>query len=210
MVVSAKLDFIHKFVPATNSNNKITLLLLHGTGGDEDDLIPLANELLPGSSVLSPRGKVLENGMPRFFRRFAEGVFDVEDLKYRTNELADFIKAASSHYGFDPSIVAVGYSNGANIAASILLLHPGVVHGAVLFRPMVPLVPEKQPDLTGNQVYVSAGSTDSIVARSEPEKLVKMLRGYGANVTLSWVDTGHSLVAREVQDAKIWFHGAFS
>ena len=137
--MSARLDFIHKWVPATRPNNNITLLLLHGTGGNEDDLIPLGSELSPGSSMLSPRGKVLENGMPRFFRRFAEGVFDVEDLKYRTNELAGFIEAASSRYGFDQnSIVGVGYSNGANIGASLLLLHPGVLRGAVLFRPMVP------------------------------------------------------------------------
>ena len=203
--MSVRLDFIHKFIPATKLNNKITLLLLHGTGGNEDDLIPLASELAPGSSILSPRGKVLENGMPRFFRRFAEGIFDVEDLKNRTNELSGFIKAASSRYGFDPnSIVGVGYSNGANIGTSLLFLHPGVLHGAVLFRPMVPLVPEKQPDLTDNPVYVSAGVTDPIVARSETEKLVKMLREYGADVTLSWVNTGHALVGQEVQDAKVW------
>jgi len=203
--VSVRLDFIHKFIPATKLNNKITLLLLHGTGGNEDDLIPLASELAPGSSILSPRGKVLENGMPRFFRRFAEGIFDVEDLKNRTNELSGFIKAAASRYGFDPnSIVGVGYSNGANIGTSLLFLHPGVLHGAVLFRPMVPLVPEKQPDLTDNPVYVSAGVTDPIVARSETEKLVKMLREYGADVTLSWVNTGHALVGQEVQDAKVW------
>jgi len=211
MQVSVRLGFIHKFVPATKSNNKITLLLLHGTGGNEDDLIPLASELSPGSSMLSPRGKVLENGMPRFFRRFAEGIFDVEDLKYRTNELADFIKAASSRYGFDPnSIVGVGYSNGANIGASLLFLHPGILHGAVLFRPMVPFVPEKQPDLTGNPVYVSAGVTDSIVARSETEKLVKMLREYRADVTLSWVETGHALAGRELQDAVVWFGRTFA
>ena len=209
--MSMRLDFVHKFVPATRSNNNITLLMLHGTGGDEDDLIPLASELSPGSSILSPRGKVLENGMPRFFRRFAEGIFDVADLKYRTTELAGFIKMASSRYGFDPnSIVGVGYSNGANIAASLLFLHPGVLRGAVLFRPMVPLVPEKQPDLAGNPLYVSAGLTDPIVARSETERLVKMLREYRADVTLNWVNTGHALAAREIQDAKIWFDRTFA
>ena len=185
--------------------------MLHGTCGNEDDLIPLASELSPGSSILSPRGKVLENGMPRFFRRFAEGIFDIEDLKYRTNELVDFIKMASSHYGFDPkSIVGVGYSNGANIGASLLFLHPGVLQGAVLFRPMVPLVPKKQPGLAGNSVYVSAGVTDPIVARSETERLVKMLREYRADVTLNWVNAGHALAAREIQDAKIWFDRTFA
>jgi predicted esterase len=209
--VSTRLDFIHKFVPATEPNNTLTLLLLHGTGGNEDDLIPLGSELSPGSSILSPRGKVLEDGMSRFFRRFAEGIFDVEDLKYRTNELAGFIKMASSHYGFAAnSIVGVGYSNGANIGASLLFLHPGVLRGAVLFRPMVPLVPEKQPDLAGNPVYVSAGVKDPIVARNETERLVKMLREYGADVTLSWVDTGHALAGPEVQDARVWFGRKFA
>ena len=209
--MSARLDFIHKWVPATRSNNGITLLLLHGTGGNEDDLIPLASELSPGSSMLSPRGKVLENGMPRFFRRFAEGIFDVEDLKYRTNELAGFIKTASSRYGFDlNSIVGVGYSNGANIGASLLLLHPGVLRGVILFRSMMPLVPEKQPDLAGKPVYVSAGVTDPIVARSETERLVKMLREYRADVTLSWVNTGHALAGLEVQDAKVWLGRKFA
>jgi predicted esterase len=209
--VSARLDFIHKWVPATRPNNNITLLLLHGTGGNEDDLIPLGSEISPGSSILSPRGKVLENGMPRFFRRFAEGVFDVEDLKYRTNELAGFIEAASSRYGFNQnSIVGVGYSNGANIGASLLLLHPRVLRGAILFRPMVPLVPERQPDLADNPVYVSAGVTDQIVARSETERLVTMLREYGADVTLSWVNTGHALAGREVQDVKVWFGRTFT
>ncbi|HYW00481.1 MAG TPA: alpha/beta hydrolase [Candidatus Acidoferrum sp.] len=209
--MSARLNFIHKWVPATRPNNNLTLLLLHGTGGNEDDLIPLGSELSPGSSMLSPRGNVLENGMPRFFRRFAEGVFDVEDLKYRTNELAGFIEAASSRYGLNQnSIVGVGYSNGANIGASLLLLHPGVLRGAVLFRPMVPVVPEKQPDLAGNPVYISAGMTDPIVARRETERLVKMFREYRADVTLNWVNTGHSLAEREVQDAKVWFDQTFA
>ena len=168
----ARLDFIHKFVPATKSNSKTTLLLLHGTGGNENDLIPIASQLSLGSSMLSPRGKVLENGMPRFFRRFAEGIFDIEDIKYRTNELADFVKAAASHYGFDPnSIVSVGYSNGANIGVSLLLLHPRLLRGAILFRPMIPLVPERTPDLSAQQLYISAGLTDPIVARNETENL---------------------------------------
>ena len=209
--MSARLDFIHKFVPATKPNNALTLLLLHGTGGNEDDLIPLGSELSPGSSILSPRGKVLESGMPCFFRLFAEGIFDVEDLKYRTNQLAGFIKMASSHYGFaSNSIVGVGYSNGANIGTSLLFLHPRVLRGAVLFRPMVPLVPEKQPDLAGNPVYVSAGVKDPIVARNETERLVKILREYGADVTLSWVNTGHALAGPEVQDAKVWFDREFA
>src|SRR5947207_11707636 len=138
-------DFIHDFVPGSSSR---TLLLLHGTGGNERDLIPLGRELDPNAALLSPRGKVLENGMPRFFRRLAEGVFDLEDLKYRTNELSDFVTAAGKHYGFaTDQLVAVGYSNGANIAASMLLLRPQLLPSAILFRAMVPLHPQKDPDL---------------------------------------------------------------
>src|SRR5678815_3087091 len=136
-------DFIHAFVPGSSQR---TLLLLHGTGGNERDLIPLGRELDPNAALLSPRGKVLENGMPRFFRRLAEGVFDLEDLKTRTNELADFVAAAAQHYGFaSDNVVAVGYSNGANIAASMLLLRPEIMNAAILFRAMVPLTPDKLP-----------------------------------------------------------------
>ena len=137
-------DFLHEFVPGNSSR---TLLLLHGTGGNERDLLPLGRELDPNASLLSPRGKILENGMPRFFRRLAEGVFDLEDLKTRTNELADFVSAAVRHYKLDADhIVGVGYSNGANIAASMLLLRPEIMHAAILFRAMVPLVPDNMPD----------------------------------------------------------------
>src|SRR5438874_6770912 len=136
-------DFIHEFVPGSSER---TLLLLHGTGANERDLIPLGRELDPKASLLSPRGKILENGMPRFFRRLAEGVFDLEDLKYRTNELADFVAAAGEHYGFtSDNVVAVGYSNGANIAASMLLVRPEILRATILFRAMVPLVPDRPP-----------------------------------------------------------------
>src|SRR5689334_7745487 len=151
-------DFIHEFVPGKSER---TLLLLHGTGGNERDLIPLGRELNPDAALLSPRGKVLENGMPRFFRRLAEGVFDLEDLKKQTNDLADFVISAADHYKIDDKkIVAVGYSNGANIAASVLLLRPEVLSAAILFRAMVPLIPEKQPDLKSKSVFITAGSFD--------------------------------------------------
>src|SRR5207248_4811142 len=149
-------DFIHEFVAGSSPR---TLLLLHGTGGSERDLIPLGRELDPSASLLSPRGKVLENGMPRFFRRLAEGVFDLDDLKTRTQELAEFVAAAARHYEFDADeVVAVGYSNGANIAASILLLRPKVLRAAVLFRAMVPLLPKDLPDLSPVRVWVGAGA----------------------------------------------------
>src|SRR6185312_16325505 len=175
-------DFIHEFVPGSSNR---TLLLLHGTGGNERDLIPLGRELDPNAALLSPRGKVLENGMPRFFRRLAEGVFDLEDLKHRTNELADFVSAAAQHYGFAThQLVAVGYSNGANIAASMLLLRPEILDAAILFRAMVPLVPDKLPQLSSIHVGIGAGDQDPIIPPSEVQRLVELLRGAGTNVTI--------------------------
>src|SRR5690242_11739531 len=147
-------DVIHEFVPGASNR---TLLLLHGTGGNERDLIPLGRELDPNASLLSPRGKILENGMPRFFRRLAEGVFDLEDVKTRTDELADFVIAAARHYNLAANrVIGVGYSNGANIAASMLLLRPEILYAAILFRAMVPLVPDKLPDLSSARVWVGA------------------------------------------------------
>src|SRR5437764_8010712 len=159
--MSLQPDFVHEFVRGTSDR---TLVLLHGTGGNERDLLPLGKELDPSASLLSPRGKVLENGMPRFFRRLSEGVFDLEDLKKRTHELADFVISAAKHYKIDnKNIVAVGYSNGANIAASMLLLCPETLAAAILFRAMVPLIPESQPDLSSVRVWLGAGSIDPIV-----------------------------------------------
>jgi phospholipase/carboxylesterase len=195
-------DFIHEFVPGASNR---TLLLLHGTGGNERDLIPLGRELDASAGLLSPRGKILENGMPRFFRRLAEGVFDLEDLKNRTNELADFVAAAAQHYGFaSDNVIAVGYSNGANIAASMLLVRPEILHGAVLFRAMVPLVPENLPDLSSLQVWIGAGSGDPIIPTSETQRLVELLRSAGADVTLRFFNAGHGLTNTEVETAGRW------
>jgi predicted esterase len=195
-------DFIHEFVPGASNR---TLLLLHGTGGNERDLVPLGRELDPRAALLSPRGKILENGMPRFFRRLAEGVFDLEDLKIRTNELADFVAAAAQHYGFaSDNVIAVGYSNGANIAASTLLLRPEMLRGAVLFRAMVPLVPENPPDLSSVRVWIGAGSEDPIIPTSETQRLVELLRSAGADVTLRFFNAGHGLTNSEVETAGRW------
>src|ERR1044071_5083499 len=167
-------DFIHEFVPGTSNR---TLLLLHGTGGNERDLMALGRELDPNAALLSPRGKVLENGMPRFFRRLAEGVFDLEDLKLRTNELADFVTTAAEHYRFGlANLVAVGYSHGANIAGSMLLIRPEIMHTAILFRAMVPLHPDKLPNLSSVKVFVGAGDQDPIVAAVETKNLAELLR----------------------------------
>ena len=195
-------DFIHEFIPGDSPR---TLLLLHGTGGNERDLIPLGRELDAKAALLSPRGKVLENGMPRFFRRLAEGVFDLEDLKYRTNELADFVTAAAQHYGFPTDrLVAVGYSNGANIAASMLLLRPELLPTATLFRAMVPLHPEKEPNLSSVRVWIGAGDQDPIVPASETKRLSELLRRAGADVTMHFAKAGHGLTNNDVETARHW------
>jgi phospholipase/carboxylesterase len=195
-------DFIHEFLPGSSSR---TLLLLHGTGGNERDLIPLGRELDPNAALLSARGKVLENGMPRFFRRLAEGVFDMEDLKYRTNELADFVSAAAQHYGFSTDeLVAVGYSNGANIAASMLLLRPEIMRAAILFRAMVPLVPDTLPDLSSVHVWIGAGDQDPIVPASETKRLAELFRRAGADVTIRFSKSGHGLTNDDLEAARHW------
>lgn len=195
-------DFIYEFVPGTSER---TLLLLHGTGGNEHDLIPLGRELDPNAALLSPRGKVLENGMPRFFRRLAEGVFDLEDLQKRTHELADFVAAAVRHYKLSgDQVVGVGYSNGANIAASLLLLRPEILRAAILFRAMLPLVPDNMPDLSSVRVWIGAGEEDPIVPALETRRLVELLRQAGADVTIRFVKAGHALTNHDVKTARDW------
>ena len=202
------LGFVHRYIPPAADGpaaGGTTLLLLHGTGGDENDLLPLGRLLLPGAGMLSPRGKVRENGAPRFFRRLAEGVFDQEDLARRTNELADFVRAAAETYQLDPNgIVAVGFSNGANIAASLLLRHPGVLRGAVLLSPMVPFEPESLPDLSGTAVFIGAGQTDPIAPPEKAERLAELLRRAGADVTVHWDPGGHAVSWEEVDAARRW------
>lgn len=201
------LVFTHRFVPGSG---KQTLLLLHGTGGNEDDLLPLGRELAPNVALLSPRGRVLERGMPRFFRRLAEGVFDQQDLALRTDELAAFITAAAAEYRFDArSVVAVGYSNGANIAASVLLKHPGTLAGAVLFHPMVPFEPSPLPKLQETPVFISAGTADAMVPRALTERLAELLRDSGANVAVHWERGGHELSRSEVDAAREWLLNTF-
>jgi predicted esterase len=206
--MSNPLGFQYEFVPGSAER---TLLMLHGTGGNEQDLIPLGRNLDPDAALLSPRGRVLENAMPRFFRRLAEGVFDIEDLKLRTHELADFIDVAAQQHNFNSQkIVAVGYSNGANIAASLLLLRPQVLHAAILLRPMVPLVPETLPDLSHVAVNIAAATHDSIVSVDETERLVALLRQANANVTVNFAPAGHGLTNAEIAAVKNWLEGQSS
>ena len=202
--MSADLGFVHRYLPGEDEASP-TLLLLHGTGGNEEDLIPLGQELAPDAAFLSPRGKVSEYGAPRFFRRLAEGVFDQEDLLLRTHELAEFVEAASAEYGFDRSkLVAVGYSNGANVAASTILLHPGLLRAAVLFRAMVPFEPDLTPDLSGMPVFLAAGRMDRMIPPDNTQRLADILDEAGADVDLRWRDTGHPLTYEEVGEAKEW------
>ena len=201
---TADLGFVHVFVPAEKLNSP-TLLLLHGTGGDERDLLPLGRELWPGAALLGVRGKVVENGMARFFRRFAEGVFDVEDLKFRTEELVQFIDVASERFEFSKKrLIVVGYSNGANIAASLIIIHPHYLAAAVLFRAMVPFVPELIRDLSHLSVYMGAGRLDPIVPSGQVEELAAIFESGGADVTISWRQGGHELGEDDVRAAKTW------
>jgi len=195
----------HIYREGTDSSAPV-LVLFHGTGGTERDLLPLAEQISPVSSVLSVRGNVLENGMPRFFRRLAEGVFDEEDLIFRTKELNGFLDQAASEYGFDRSnLVAVGYSNGANIAASLLFHHKDTLRGAILHHPMVPLRGVELPDLSGVHCYIGAGTNDPICAPEETEELSKLLKGAGASVDVGWEAMGHRLTSSEVAAAAAWY-----
>ncbi|WP_411346802.1 alpha/beta hydrolase [Paenibacillus sp. WLX1005] len=199
----------HIFKQGSNPEQPV-LLLLHGTGGTERDLLPLADLIAPMASVLGVRGNVSENGMPRFFRRLAEGVFDEPDLIARTHELNAFLDAAAVEYGFDRSnIVAVGYSNGANIAASLLFHDAQSLKGAILHHAMVPLRSIELPNLTGTSVFMASGSNDPIVPRAESEELGQLLTDAGAEVELLWENNGHQLTASEAQAAAAWFHRHF-
>lgn len=197
--------FPHLFEQGENPDAP-TLLLLHGTGGNEGDLLPLGRTIAPGCSVLSPRGRVLENGASRYFRRIAEGVFDQADLAFRTTELNDFIRAASTGYSIDLTrLIAVGFSNGANMAASLFLRHPTTLGGALLLRAMVPFTPPKMPNLQRKPVLLLEGSVDPLVSSAEAENLEGLFEQANADVELHWVGGGHALSAEDVQISRSWF-----
>jgi phospholipase/carboxylesterase len=204
--MSKTLSFIHRFEPATRADAP-PLLLLHGTGADEDDLLPLGRMVAPGAALLSPRGKVLENGMPRFFRRLAEGVFDEADVRARAHELADFIGEARQAYGLDAPI-ALGYSNGANIAAAVMLLRPQVLSGAVLLRAMLPLAESTATPstggLAGRPVLLLSGSQDPIAPVDNAARLAALLKQAGAEVQHRSVPAGHGLSQADVALVRQW------
>lgn len=204
---TTRLHFIHRHIPATGPARK-PLLLLHGTGADENDLVPLGQRLAPGAALLSPRGKVLENGMPRFFRRLEEGVFDREDLKVRTAELSQFAHDALSAYKL-ASPIALGFSNGANIAWSLLFARPELLAGAVLMRPMLPFDPRPLPDLSGKPVLILTGAQDPIAPEEQAGLLAALLGEAGADVTYEVVPGGHGLTGYDLQLAAGWLkqHG---
>jgi phospholipase/carboxylesterase len=201
--MTRNLSFIHHFEPSAST--AAPLLMLHGTGGDETDLLPLGRALAPGRALLSPRGKILENGMPRFFRRLAEGVFDEPDVITRAHELADFIGEAGKAYKLAKP-VAVGFSNGANIAAAILLLRPEALSGAILLRAMVPLAEPPQADLAQKRVLMVSGASDPIIPASNAKLLAGMLKNANADVTHESLPTGHNLTQNDLTIATRWLN----
>jgi phospholipase/carboxylesterase len=196
------LGFVHRFEPATAAGAP-PVLLLHGTGGDENDLLPIGKAVAPGAALLSPRGKVLEHGMPRFFRRLAEGVFDEDDVRRRAEELADFIGEARSHYGL-AAPVALGYSNGANIAAAVMLLRPQALAGAILLRAMVPFRQPPKADLAGKNVLIVSGSQDPIIPADNAARLATQLRDAGATVDHRVFPVGHALSNADLRLSSQW------
>lgn len=194
--------FIHRFVPGASD---YTLLLLHGTGGNQESLISLGQKLAPEANLLSPRGQVLENGMPRFFRRLRVGIFDEQDIRLRAGELKRFVAQAAEHYGLDQEkVFALGYSNGANMGAALLLLHPGTLAGAALLRPVLPLGPGTTPLLAGKKVFIAAGTKDPWAPIEKVEALVRLLQDSGCSVTPRWEPAGHELTERELAGLQEW------
>lgn len=198
--------FAYRFEPASRTGAP-PLLLLHGTGGDESDLLQLGAMISPGSALLSPRGRVLEHGMPRFFRRLAEGVFDEDDVRKRALELGEFVAYARQRYGI-AAPVAVGFSNGANIAAALLLMKPEALAGAVLLRAMVPLSDPPRTRLDGKPVQILSGQMDPIVPAENASRLSAILSGAGARVTHKVLPTGHQLSQADVRLARDWIADA--
>ncbi len=209
--MTVPLGFEHRFVPGEAADRRHVLLLLHGNGGSETDLLPLGRALLPGAALLSPRGPVEDNGQSRFFNRVVDGRFDTADLRRRAEDLCGFVAGAAAIYGFDAArVVAVGYSNGANMAAAVLLSHPDALAGAVLFRPMVPLQPDPPPALAGRPILLAAGRDDPTVPEAHTLRLHQLLQSAGADVELTRLGVGHGLGASEITAARRWLARRFA
>jgi len=202
--MAAGLAYVHRFEPSAGDPSRPPVLLLHGTGGDETDMLPLGREIAPGAARISPRGNVLEGDMPRFFRRYREGLFDEDDVRRRANELADFVAEARRAYGIAQPM-ALGYSNGANIAAAVLLLRPKTLAGALLLRATTPLAEPPRPDLSGVPVMILSGLNDPVIPRSGAEKLAQALAAAGARVERVELPAGHGLTQADVARAKAFF-----
>ena len=197
-------SFQHFYRPAT-APLPYSLLLLHGTGGDEHDMVPLGEAIAPSAGLISPRGQVIENGSPRFFRRFAEGVLDVDDWRERSQALADFAVSISAQHSISPSsLFAVGYSNGANIAQGLLLLRPEVLAGAILFRPMFITDDVPAKDLSGRPILLLGGSHDPIIPPEDLSQIAQQFEKRGAHVTVKTVQASHGLVQADVVLAQEW------
>jgi phospholipase/carboxylesterase len=197
-------SFRHLYRSGTRAS-PISLLLLHGTGGDEHDMVPLADLIAPGATLISPRGQVSENGAPRFFRRFAEGVLDVDDWRERSQALADFVGSICAEQGIAPNtLFAVGYSNGANIAQGLLLLRPEVLGGAVLFRPTFITDDVPMKDLSGHPVLLLGGDSDPITAPEDLPRIAELLQKRSASVTVKAVKGSHGLVPDDIIAAQRW------
>lgn len=200
-------QYIHHFFPG--KNDPVTLILLHGTGGDENDLVPLARQIRPGANLLTLRGDVQENGMNRFFKRFSPQELDLQDLDQRTHTLKQFIEQAQNRYGFSPPIVALGYSNGANITANLLLQYPDCLSGAILLRPLLPQPIQPFPDLSDTRVLVLGGKTDTVIVPQQTRQLIDYLKKSRCQLTEHWLASGHRLIAQDTQLARKWLEKQF-
>ncbi|MDB4978765.1 MAG: phospholipase/Carboxylesterase [Candidatus Peribacteria bacterium] len=206
MITSSSFGMHHIFIPSDKPDAP-TLLLLHGTGGDEYDLVHIGQSLLPGAAILSARGNVQQQGMNRYFLRKPDGSFDTDDLLFRTGELNGFILLATEHYNIDRStLIAVGYSNGATIAASILLVHPKTLHLAVLLHPALPFMPEQKPHITAH-VFMTAGRNDEMIPFERTKALATLLSSCGAEVAFHAEEGGHRITESELEAAREWING---
>lgn len=204
-----ELQFVHRFIPSSNTDD-VTLFVLHGTGGDENDLLALAKAIRPTAAILSPRGKILENGMNRFFARLSPGVFDLTDLRKQTKELAEFINRATKKHSINPNqLVAVGYSNGANMAVNLMLNYPVLLCGAVLLRPLLPNKPSKIPDLSNQKILVLGGERDTLISPGQTKELIEYLRTTKAQLSVNWQSVGHELTQTDIAIAREWMQRTF-